>query len=364
MVLAGSSPPLSRLLLRALGNQRHFLRALSLRLLSAIAAAYHANSTAIVGRSFLSRLLSCASSSADIAASSLRTLAARPYWRSPLYPLALSIARSSRQPTPLFSCIRSFRRCRASCAFKWSNTATAADTAAFSSPLISRALLFAAYRTSTSLRRLLRERFSSPLSRERFFPRTLAALRSWRSAASRRLPPLLHAPSVARSSRQLLPLFSGIRSFQRCRSSRAYARLGDCRSSSAIRLLSAVRLFSRIRSFRRLSLLSPSIRSFRPLSPLKSCLLLARSFRRRSLLHSLRTPSYLRAPSYLRTPPHPSRTLDALFVGEHRRILCTLSLCHLVGGYRRLLSVQLLSALFSPHPSRALSRRLTPTLSA
>ena len=117
MVLAGSSPPLSRLLLRALGNQRRFLRALSLRLLSAIAAAFLAHSTAIVGRSLLSRLLSCASSSADIAASSLRTLAARPYWRSPLYPLALSIARSSRQPTPLFSCIRSFRRCRSSCAF-------------------------------------------------------------------------------------------------------------------------------------------------------------------------------------------------------------------------------------------------------
>jgi hypothetical protein len=56
MVLAESSPPLSRLLLRALGNQRRFLRALSLRLLSAIAAAYLAHSTAIVGRS-LSRAL-------------------------------------------------------------------------------------------------------------------------------------------------------------------------------------------------------------------------------------------------------------------------------------------------------------------
>ena len=94
--------------------------------------------------------------------------------------LALSIARSSRQPTQLFSCIRSFRRCRSPCAFarafarfrrssrafywgalfasviaaalhshsrcvfKSSDTATAADTAPFSSPLISQALLFAA----------------------------------------------------------------------------------------------------------------------------------------------------------------------------------------------------------------------------
>ena len=45
-----------------------------------------------------------------------------------------------------------------------------------------------------------------------------------------------------------------------------------------------------------------------------------------------------------RTPPHPSRTLTALFVGEHRRLL----------------SVQLLSALFSPLLTRlsiARSRR-------
>jgi hypothetical protein len=75
MVLAASSPPLSRLLLRALGNQRRFLRVLSLRLLSAIAA-YLAHSTAIVGRLLLSRLLSCASLSADIAAPSLCTLLA------------------------------------------------------------------------------------------------------------------------------------------------------------------------------------------------------------------------------------------------------------------------------------------------
>jgi hypothetical protein len=78
-VSRGIIPPLSRILLCALGNQR---RSFAHRL-STIAAAYLAHSTAIVGGSLLSRLLSCASSSVDIAALSIRTLAAPLSRRTP-----------------------------------------------------------------------------------------------------------------------------------------------------------------------------------------------------------------------------------------------------------------------------------------
>jgi hypothetical protein len=293
MVLAGLSPPLSCLLLRALGNQRHFHRAPPLddcRRLSRAQYRYRR-------------------------------------WFASLAPLIERLfIGGHRRTLHSHSC----------CAFKSSDTATAADTAAFSSSLISQALLFAAYRATTSFRRLLREHLSSPLLREsRTAYHASASFRALKLRYVPGDPPLLGDYCHFFTRRLSRVLLGSCRrsSLASARLSdaalRAFARLGNCRSSSASR------------SFRRLALLSPSIRSFRPLSPLKSRLLLARSVHRRSLLHSLRTPA-----SFAGT---------VISVDGHGRILRALSLRSSSANIAAFSPYSFLSALFSPHPSRSLS---------